>query len=767
VDPRTKNKHIPKSAGNYSGNNNCQEAGPSKTEPSKTEPSDANDDNVMEYDPLHADDDNVMEYDPLHADDDNVMEYDPLPEITDPLPEVIEPFSERNYVFLTKKMPIHESANFQMVKKGKISDHVLGNLMPDNQDKDSEDFDDDGNQEDDDEDGISEYSEVYDDQNEYSDDESTNSEDSRDDDDEEVNFASTEFDEDEANLPCINIDYNYAWIILWVLQYQQQYKLSNISIDSLFKFLRFLLLMIDKNKFLSFPTSLYMAKKVLGIRTNIVKYAACNKCHKLYGINEISNKTELTTCSFINYPNHSIERFRQKCNNPLFKKIDSNNSIKDPIFRPIMTFPLVSIKEQLTLLFGRKDFEESCRKWAKRKNETEALFDIYDGRIWQSFTDDNAEPFFKKEYADTHVGLMLNMDWFQPFINSQYSVGAIYAVLCNLPRSERFKPYNILTLAIMPGPKEPKLHEINNYLYPIINQLNQLWKGYLIKTHEYNNGRFIRGAIIGCASDVPATRKLCGFISARIACHRCNKSANFVNNQPNFGGFEDFDDWFVERDINVIREKASEWKKCATEESRKVHVSQYHVRWSEIYRLPYFNPVRFCVVDPMHCLFLGIAKWIVTKLWIGGGILNDEKLKIMQERSNMIKLTGDLGRHPVRIATGEGFSNFTADMWKTFILVYAIPITWSFLGDTDRKILAYFVRACKILTSRELPKTELSEVFTKLVEMNKLIEQKYGREKISPNLHLCLHICECALDYGPLSSFWCFSFERMNGILGM
>jgi hypothetical protein len=105
VDPRTKNKHIPKFAGNYSGNNNCQEAGPSITEPSKTEPSDANDDNVMEYDPLHA--------------DDNVMEYDPLPEITDQLPEVIDPFSERNYVFLTKKMPIHEPANFPMVKKGK------------------------------------------------------------------------------------------------------------------------------------------------------------------------------------------------------------------------------------------------------------------------------------------------------------------------------------------------------------------------------------------------------------------------------------------------------------------------------------------------------------------------------------------------------------------------------------------------------------------------------------------------------------------------
>ena len=106
-----------------------------------------------------------------------------------------------------------------------------------------------------------------------------------------------------------------------------------------------------------------------------------------------------------------------------------------------------------------------CRKG----NDTEALFDIYDGMIWKSFTGDNDEPFFNKEYADSHIGLMLNMDWFQPYINSQYSVGVIYAVICNLPRSERFKPGNILTLAVIPGPKEPKLHEINHYLYPIIN----------------------------------------------------------------------------------------------------------------------------------------------------------------------------------------------------------------------------------------------------------------------------------------------------------
>ena len=134
-----------------------------------------------------------------------------------------------------------------------------------------------------------------------------------------------------------------------------------------------------------------------------------------------------------------------------------------------MTFPLVNIKEQLTLFFGRKNFEVACRKWAERRNDTEALFDIYDGEIWKSFEDENGEPFFTYKYADTHIGLILNMDWFQPFVNSQYSIGVIYAVICNLPCNERFKPYNTLILAIIPGPKKPKLHGINNYLCPIIN----------------------------------------------------------------------------------------------------------------------------------------------------------------------------------------------------------------------------------------------------------------------------------------------------------
>ena len=85
------------------------------------------------------------------------------------------------------------------------------------------------------------------------------------------------------------------------------------------------------------------------------------------------------------------------------------------------------------------------------------------------------------------------------------------------------------------------------------------------------------------------------------------------------------------------------------------------VRWSELLRLPYFDPIRFITVDPMHCLFLGIAKWIVKRLWVDEGILNQESLKKIQKKMDEFQVPSNLGRIPRKIHCGEGFSNFTAN----------------------------------------------------------------------------------------------------------
>jgi len=138
----------------------------------------------------------------------------------------------------------------------------------------------------------------------------------------------------------------------------------------------------------------------------------------------------------------------------------------------------------------------------------------------------------------------------------------------------------------------------------------------------------------------------------------------------------------------------------------------------------------------------------------------------IQEMMEKFQIPADIGRIPGKINCGEGFLNFTADQWRNFFMIYATVVLWEHLLDNNRLILIHFVKICQILVSRILKRDMIKEAHKRLVKMVKIIEQYYGQKKITLNLHLSLHLCECANDYGPLYAFWCFSFERINGMLG-
>ena len=60
--------------------------------------------------------------------------------------------------------------------------------------------------------------------------------------------------------------------------------------------------------------------------------------------------------------------------------------------------------------------------------------------------------------------LLMNMDFFQPFSHTTYSVGVIYCVVLNLPRELRYKTENIIVISVIPGPHEPKLNSCTKVL---------------------------------------------------------------------------------------------------------------------------------------------------------------------------------------------------------------------------------------------------------------------------------------------------------------
>ena len=47
-------------------------------------------------------------------------------------------------------------------------------------------------------------------------------------------------------------------------------------------------------------------------------------------------------------------------------------------------------------------------------------------------------------------------------------------------------------------------------------------------------------------------------------------------------------------------------------------------------------------------------------------------------------------------------------------------------------------------------------------KFGKQLEQLYGKEFITPNNHLHMHLRDCVIDFGPVYSYWLFAFERFN-----
>ncbi len=67
---------------------------------------------------------------------------------------------------------------------------------------------------------------------------------------------------------------------------------------------------IDLNRFKEFPSTAYMARKLLEIKKKTKTFATCTKCNKLYNIEDIipSNQKDDeflgSKCTHVEFPNH-------------------------------------------------------------------------------------------------------------------------------------------------------------------------------------------------------------------------------------------------------------------------------------------------------------------------------------------------------------------------------------------------------------------------------------------------------------------------------
>ena len=485
-------------------------------------------------------------------------------------------------------------------------------------------------------------------------------------------------------------------------------------------------------------------ERFLKLNYGVKKFVVCPKCDSLYDfqdcILEVKGKKESKKCHHVFFPSKT-----QQCKSLLLKTILSSNCRQK--FVPFKLYAYKSLRESIKTLAKKENFVDDCEKWRSRNTSPDTYGDIYDGDVWNSFSEFLKEPH--------HYLLMLNVDWFQPFSHIQYSVGAIYVVIQNLPRHKRFLEENIILVGVIPGPSEPKL-TMNSYLAPLTEELREGWdSGFGVKTSRGINIT-VKVALSSVVCDIPASRKVSGFLShnARFGCNKCYKDFSI---QSSIGS--SYKNRTRELHLEHLKEMEGVENKTQLHDIEK----KYGVRFSILTTLPYFDPIEFTVIDPMHNLYLGTAK-NVFKIWIKTGTLDKNHLALIEDKMKKFTVPYGIGRLPSNISSN--FGGFTAVQWRIWVTVYSSVILKNVLPNEHLRCWLIFVQACKLIGNRLLKKKDITDAESYFKLFCKDFERLYGVGSCTPNMHLHMHLCKCFLDYGPPHAMWCFPFERYNGLLG-
>lgn len=366
----------------------------------------------------------------------------------------------------------------------------------------------------------------------------------------------------------------------------------------------------------SVPVDVRTVTKRLGLEPEYTLYACCPKCFATYApIGEGKAQTWPKLCT------HRPTPADQPCGADLLKP----GGDKGQGSAPKKQFPLHSLRHWLSQLLAREGVEDLLDKaWDVPPGCEEEWADIMHAPGVREFKGPDRNTLFSVQPDGTyHLVFSLFIDWFNPFGNKaagkSHSIGAIYMVCLNLPPEMRYLTENIFLVGIIPGPREPSQEEINHLLRPLIDELLVFWERgvHVSKTAKRPYGYNVLAAVIPLICDLPAARKTAGFSghSSMNVCSFCDIRKDELNDLDREG-------WRrknYEEHVVIARG----WRDAPDQHTRELIFEEFGIRWSEMLRLPYWDPTRYTVVDAMHNLYLGELKHHCEKVF---GILDGEPL---------------------------------------------------------------------------------------------------------------------------------------------
>jgi Transposase family tnp2 len=225
------------------------------------------------------------------------------------------------------------------------------------------------------------------------------------------------------------------------------------------------------------------------------------------------------------------------------------------------------------------------------------------------------ERFLPGPIDETRLAFSFSMDSFNPYhmkeAKQTVSSTAIWLVLLNLPPHLRYRPENMFLAGIIPGPRKPSLTDVNHSIKLLVDVLLEFFDPgvWYSRTAKHSHGRRVRAILVPVVSDMLAARQAGGFASptATFFCTLCNLNIQDIENL-------DRRTW-PERNVDEHCQFARRWKDAQTTKEQETLFKEHGIRWSPLLELPYWNPILFTAIEPMHVFDAGLFQTHCRQVW--------------------------------------------------------------------------------------------------------------------------------------------------------
>jgi len=308
---------------------------------------------------------------------------------------------------------------------------------------------------------------------------------------------------------------------------------------------------------------------------------------------------------------HRRVRAGPTCGEPLFDTVTINAKAYTI---PQCKYEVQDLKQWIGRLLSRPRIEEHVFR-AFRRPRKEYMEDVWDAGHLCKILLKKGERFLPGPANETRLVFSFSMDSFNPYhmkeAKQTVSSTAIWLILLNLPVHLRYRPENMFLAGIIPGPKKPSLSDINHSLKLLVDVLLEFFDPGVLysRTARHELGCRVRAILVPVVSDMLAARQAGGFASptATYFCTRCMLKVQDIENL-------DIHSW-PQRDVVEHIKCAKQWHDAESLDDQNAIFRACGIRWSPLLHLPYWNPILFTAIEPMHVFDAGLFQSHCRQVW--------------------------------------------------------------------------------------------------------------------------------------------------------